>query len=147
MNNSLHDLRTADRYIVVSPLTGSFGSAGVTVLDICEHGVQIEHAQPLRIGTRSRLWFRRGETATSNQAIVVWSRLSKTPNEEGKLLYHPKVVKEFNRALSEHQRKVAAGKIRWGKQIVESPGLQLHTHEHNEFHLHQDAPRKPSDHE
>jgi hypothetical protein len=71
------------------------------------------------------------------------------PTPDGKLLYHPKVVKEFKRALSEHERKVAAGKSRWGKQITEGSGMQLHTHEHNEFHnhIHQEGPRKRNDHE
>ena len=70
-----------------------------------------------------------------------------TPTPDGKLLYHPKVVKEFKRAISEHQRKVAAGKSRWGKQIAEGSGTQFHTHEHREVHIHHPAPRKASDHE
>lgn len=69
-----------------------------------------------------------------------------TPTPDGKLLYHQKVVKEFNRALSEHQRKVAAGKSRWGKPI-EGAGPQVHAHEHQELHIHNYAPQKASDDE
>lgn len=88
------ELRTAERYQVVEPLAGSFGSASVTILDIALAGVQIEHAQPLRIGTRARLWFKRGDIAVSTQATVVWSHLSKRPNDSGKLLYHSGVLIE-----------------------------------------------------
>src|SRR5205814_1536446 len=35
-----------------------------------------------------RLWFRRSDISASVHALVIWSRLSQTPNEEGKLLYH-----------------------------------------------------------
>ncbi|HWS73066.1 MAG TPA: hypothetical protein VN605_13190, partial [Thermoanaerobaculia bacterium] len=83
----LRELRAAERYVVVEPLPGSFGSASVSVHDICEHGVQIVHAHPLRIGTTARLWFRRGITVAASTATVVWSRLSQTPDSEGKLLY------------------------------------------------------------
>jgi hypothetical protein len=94
MANDVRELRTVERFVVAEPLLGSFGAAAVALLDICEHGVQIEHAQPLRLATRARLWFKRGEVAASVQAAVVWSRLSKTPNAEGKLLYRSGVAIE-----------------------------------------------------
>lgn len=60
-----------------------------------------------------------------------------TPTPDGKWLYHPKMVREYERALSEHQRKVAAGRSRWNKPMAEASGPQIHTHEHHEYHLHQ----------
>ncbi|MCU1347669.1 MAG: hypothetical protein JWO56_699 [Acidobacteria bacterium] len=87
MTSDIQELRAAERYMVVEPLAGSFAAASVWVHDICEHGVQIVHPQPLRIGTKSRLWFKRGRTTAATQATVVWSRLSQTPDAEGKLLY------------------------------------------------------------
>ena len=57
------------------------------VHDLAEQGAQVEHAQPLRLATKGRLWFKRGEIAVSLHAIVVWSRLSKSPNDQGKYLY------------------------------------------------------------
>jgi hypothetical protein len=87
MSPDIKDLRAIERYVVVEPLLGSFGAAGITILDIAEQGVQIEHAQPLRLGARARLWFKRGEVAASLHALVIWSRLSEKPNVEGKLLY------------------------------------------------------------
>lgn len=83
----VRELRAAERYQVLEPLPGSFGAASVTVRNLAAQGVQIEHEQPLRIGTKGRLWFKRGDITISVQGIVVWSHLSKTPNEKGKYLY------------------------------------------------------------
>ena len=41
-------------------------------------GAQISHPQPLRIGTRGKLWFRRGDVSVTVHATVVWSHLAKT---------------------------------------------------------------------
>jgi hypothetical protein len=84
---TVRDHRSADRFIVVEPLAGSFGAAAVAILNLGYQGVQIEHAQPLRLATKARLWFKRGEVAASVHGTVVWSHLSHTPNEKGKLLY------------------------------------------------------------
>lgn len=87
MSADIRDLRTIERYVVVERLLGSFGAAGISVIDIAEQGAQIEHAQPLRLGSRGRLWFKRGEVSASSHAMVIWSRLSEKPNDDGKLLY------------------------------------------------------------
>jgi hypothetical protein len=81
------ELRNSERYIVTEALGGSFGSAQVTLIDVGELGAQIEHQQPLRLATKGRLWFKRGEVAVSLHAFVVWSRLSRTPSDQGKYLY------------------------------------------------------------
>jgi hypothetical protein len=62
-----------------------------------------------------------------------------TPTSDANLLYHPKMVREYERALSEHQRKVAAGRSRWNKPMTEGSGPQIQTHEHYEYHLHQEV--------
>ncbi|SRR5712691_11375500 len=87
MEPSIQDLRGSERYVVTEALSGSFGSAQVTLVDVAEQGAQIEHPQPLRLATKGRLWFKRGEVSVSLHAFVVWSRLSKTPNDHGKYLY------------------------------------------------------------
>ena len=87
MQPDVKDLRSADRYILNEKLSGSFGSAPVTLIDLGEQGVQIEHAQPLRLATTGRLWFKRDEVSVSLHAFVVWSKLSKSPNDQGKYLY------------------------------------------------------------
>lgn len=82
------ELRAAERYVSIEPLVGSYGAASVLLLDIGERGAQIEHAQPLRLGTTARLWFKWGHVTVSLQAVTVWSHLSKKPNDKGKYLYH-----------------------------------------------------------
>jgi hypothetical protein len=81
------DLRSADRFFAFEPIPGSFGAAGISVVNLAEQGAQIEHAQPIRLGTRARFWFKRDDVTIGTQALVVWSHLSKRPNSEGKLLY------------------------------------------------------------
>ena len=76
MEPDIEDLRSGDRYILTEKLSGSFGSAPVTLLDVGEQGVQIEHAQPLRLATKGRLWFKRADVSVSLHAFVVWSKLS-----------------------------------------------------------------------
>ena len=73
----IHELRSYERYTANTPLLGSFGSAEIWVVDIGEQGAQIEHAQPLRIGTVARLWFKGNDVPVNAQALVVWSKFSK----------------------------------------------------------------------
>lgn len=81
------ELRSGERFVLNEPLTGTFGAAEITVLNVAEQGAQVTHAHPLRIASRSRLWFKRGDAVASVHALVVWSRLSKTPDAAGKYLY------------------------------------------------------------
>ena len=87
MEPDVKDLRGRERFRVKQKLSGSFGAAEVTLIDVAEEGAQVEHAQPLRLATKGRLWFKRADVSVSLHAFVVWSRLSKTPNELGKYLY------------------------------------------------------------
>ena len=102
------DLRGAERYVLVETLSGSFGAASVTLLNIGMRGVQVQHAQPLGINTKARLSFKRGDVAISMQATVMWSRLSKTPNAHGKLLYESGVAFIGNEELTYALRALAA---------------------------------------
>ena len=83
-----NELRSSERYVAKEAIPGSFGAASVAVLNISDHGLMIEHAQPLRIATKGRMWFKQGDVVITVQAIVVWSHLSKQPNAKGKYLYH-----------------------------------------------------------
>jgi hypothetical protein len=87
MEPDIRDLRGRERFRVKQRLSGSFGAAEITLIDVAEEGAQIEHAEPLRLATKGRLWFKRAEVSVSLHAFVVWSRLSKTPNELGRHLY------------------------------------------------------------
>ena len=81
------DLRISDRYVAVDALTGSFGTASVVILDLAAQGAQIEHAQPLRLGSKGKLAFKLGDVNVAIDGITIWSHLSKTPNARGKYLY------------------------------------------------------------
>lgn len=98
MQPEVKDLRERDRYVVTEKLVGSFGAAEVTLIDLAEQGMQIEHAQPLRLATKGRLWFKRDDISVSLHAFVVWSKLSKTPNDQGKYLYRSGLRIEEERA-------------------------------------------------
>lgn len=87
MSSDVTELRAAERFHARETLHGSFGSAAVMLVNIGETGVQLEHPQPLRLATRARLSFRRGDDAFAAFAVVVWSHLSKQPDTKGKLLY------------------------------------------------------------
>ena len=76
MDPQIEDLRSRDRYILTQQLMGSFGSAQIVLIDIGEQGVQIEHASPLRLATKGRLWFKHAGVSVSLHAFVVWSKLS-----------------------------------------------------------------------
>jgi hypothetical protein len=82
------ELRSGERWLLAEPVMGSFGAVEVTVVNVAEQGAQLTHAQPLRLATRARLWFRRGTVAANVHGMIVWSHLSKTPNDDGKYLYH-----------------------------------------------------------
>ena len=78
MSIEVTDLRKGDRFLVVEPLTGSFGPAEVAVVNLSLGGVQLTHPQPVRIGTRGKLWFRRGDVSVTIAATLVWSHFAKT---------------------------------------------------------------------
>jgi hypothetical protein len=87
LNIEVRELRSGERFAIIEPLIGSFGSVKVTVRNIAEQGAQVEHTEPLRIAMRARLWFKRGDISVSTQAMIVWSHLSRTANDEGKYPY------------------------------------------------------------
>jgi hypothetical protein len=59
----------------------------VTIANISLGGLQIVHAQALRIGSRARMAFHYRDLAVAVPAKVIWSHLSKNPDPSGKLLY------------------------------------------------------------
>jgi len=116
----IQELRSGDRYVVAEPVSGSFGATSVSILDVGMKGAGITHAQPIRIGTRGRFWFRRGDIAASAQAVVVWSHLSKTPDEHGKLLYRSGLRIEEGSQLAEALQALATrGIVRHDSDTLE----------------------------
>lgn len=78
MSDDVSDVRKGDRFCAVESIHGSFNSADVTVMNVSVGGAMIMHAQPIRIGTRSRLAFQHGEVTVSVPVQVVWSHLAQT---------------------------------------------------------------------
>jgi len=81
----IEELRKADRFVVVDPITSTFGPAEAVLSNLSISGVQMTHAQPIRIGTLARLSFRRGDVSIATQARVIWSHVA--PAAGGKLMY------------------------------------------------------------
>jgi hypothetical protein len=77
----IDDQRKGDRFVATEKIQGTFsgtwGSADVIIIDLSLGGAKLSHPQPIRIGTRARLTFKRGDIAASAQGQVVWSHLSK----------------------------------------------------------------------
>lgn len=76
MMDNVTDLRKGERFRALEAIDCAFGSTEVTLVDAGLGGIQLAHSQPLRIGTRARFAFRRGEITFSIQGQVVWSRLA-----------------------------------------------------------------------
>lgn len=87
MSVEVVDLRKGERFLAVEPITGMFGTADMSIANVSLAGMQIIHAQPVRLGTRARTTFRHGEINVAIQARIIWSHLSRTPDHAGKLLY------------------------------------------------------------
>jgi len=85
----VEESRTTRRFLIDPALQGTFGAADISVLDVGEHGIQAEHAVPLKLGSTAKLIL---SIPGVNEPLrlegqAVWSRLSKKPNREGKYLY------------------------------------------------------------
>ncbi|MEO8383112.1 MAG: PilZ domain-containing protein [Acidobacteriota bacterium] len=79
MTTETTNLRKEERFQVLQPIEGTFGNVELTLLNLSLGGAQLQHASPLRIGTRARLTFRRGDTSVSIHGVVVWSHFAQTP--------------------------------------------------------------------
>jgi hypothetical protein len=110
----VEDLRSSDRYLVTEKLSGSFGSVPVVLIDVAEQGMQIEHAQPLRLATTGRLWFKHAGVSVSLHAFVVWSKLSGKQYRSG--LRIDEAMSEFSSAL---QTLSAYGAIKLDEESLE----------------------------
>ncbi|HKR63419.1 MAG TPA: hypothetical protein VJZ00_06770 [Thermoanaerobaculia bacterium] len=94
MTANVIDLRKGERFVVLEPIYGTFGPSDMTVRNLGVGGLQIVHAQPLRIGTRGRVVFQHRDVAVNVHARLLWSHLSRTPDESGKFLYVSGVILE-----------------------------------------------------
>jgi hypothetical protein len=78
MSIEVTELRKGDRFLVLETVAGTFGPTDVSLVNLSVGGAQVSHPQPLRIGTRGKFTFRRGDISVVTHAHVVWSHLSRT---------------------------------------------------------------------
>ena len=86
MTIEIKELRSGQRYVLDHPVSASFGSTEVQIVNISTGGIQIIHPLPQRIGSSSRLWFRVQDTSVSTNGRMIWSHLSKDEST-GKTTY------------------------------------------------------------
>jgi len=86
MTVEVKELRNGQRYVLETPMSASFGSTEVQVVNISRGGLQIIHPLPQRIGSASRLWFRIGDIVVSTTGRMIWSHLVKNPDST-KMMY------------------------------------------------------------
>ena len=87
MNADVKELRSNDRYLPQYAMMGTFGAADVSILNVAGNGAQVEHPQPLRLASKARLVSRVGAHQIAVTGVVIWSHLSRMPNDQGKYLY------------------------------------------------------------
>lgn len=120
--DSVSEKRSKERYVAERPIPGSFGSASVTLRDIAENGVQIEHSDPLRVATKGRMAFSGvGTEIVELRGIVIWSRLLPAPNESGKYLYRSgiRIEDQEEITLAAIQRLLGRGLLRRDDQSLD----------------------------
>jgi hypothetical protein len=109
MTSDVHDLRGSERFVAERPIEGFFGGTDVTIRDLCETGLQIQHAEPLKLAAKGRVGFTVDEMKITVPAIVIWSRLSQTPDARGRLLYRSGIRLEGDVELFAKAIRVLAG--------------------------------------
>lgn len=83
----VQELRSTDRFVAGAPIPATYGSATVAIVNISSQGLQIAHSQPLRLGSKARLWFRHGDVAVNAQGLTIWSRFSKPADPSDRNVY------------------------------------------------------------
>src|ERR1051326_2751890 len=124
---SVRDHRGGDRFIVIEPLPGSFGAAPIAILNMAYQGVQIEHAQPLRLATKARLFFKHAAATAAVHGTVGWSHLSPAHNAKRKCLYRSgiRIDEEMTRFRSAMESLAEEGFIRPDDESLERKRKRL----------------------
>lgn len=85
--SDVRDLRASPRFVVREPITGYFGGIDVAIRDMAAAGMQIEHAEPLKLSLKGKVGFKVDNTLFAVPGVVVWSKLSNAAQAQGQLLY------------------------------------------------------------
>jgi hypothetical protein len=83
------DLRARPRFVFKLPLDATYNGFPVRIMNVSSSGMQIEHADPLKLQASAKLVISlpKSVDTISLRGAIVWSKLSRTPNKEGKYLY------------------------------------------------------------
>jgi hypothetical protein len=100
----VQNLRGTERYIISEAVTGSYGAASITIVDVSAQGAQIAHAQPLRLGGKARLTFKIGSLTVTAQGLTIWSRFAKSAETRSNMVYRSGIriesdIEEFANAV------------------------------------------------
>lgn len=72
------NLRTAERFLLAPPITGTFGASTISVCDISEKGARFRHDKPLETGTKASLRLAVDSVKAlplSLEAMIVWTQV------------------------------------------------------------------------
>ena len=85
----VRDTRGQTRFVFRFPIEGTFNAYAIRLCNISSSGAQIEHADPLKLQSTAKLVINlpRSVDTITMRGQIVWSKLSRTPNEEGRYLY------------------------------------------------------------
>jgi len=123
MTIEVKELRSGQRYVLDTPLTASFGSVEVQIVNISTGGLQMIHPLPQRVGSSSRLSFRIGDVAVSATARLIWSHLAKTPT--GKMAYRSGIRVEDPAFAASVQALVDRGYVKSDSDSLERKKKRL----------------------
>ena len=118
MNEDVNEVRQQDRFLAVEPLNATLDGLEVSVLNVSVAGAQIQHAQPLRIGTTALLHADYRGVTGSVPVRVVWSHLAQTPDG---LLYRSGV---FLEAPDSPWAAAVNALVRAGAIVLDSESLE-----------------------
>lgn len=83
------DTRGKPRFVFTTPIDATYNAYPIRIRNISGSGAQIEHPEPLKLHSSAKLAVsvpRSSETITL-RGVLVWSRLARAPDKEGKHLY------------------------------------------------------------
>jgi hypothetical protein len=85
----VRDTRGQTRFFFRFPIEGTFNAYVVRLCNISSSGAQIEHADPLKLQSNAKLVITlpRSVDTITVRGQIVWSKLLRTPSEDGRYLY------------------------------------------------------------
>lgn len=86
---STEESRQRPRFLIRPRVPATFSGVPVSVLDLSATGLRVEHATPMRLSATGSIQLETEENSArvTCRGRVVWSRLSRVTDNNGKLLY------------------------------------------------------------